>query len=122
MIFQSSLRKQVMKMGTDCTMIIERKDMCLSNVDREWWDIIGCYHLNRNYKLFDKIREEGVQGYPSFMNYHSKEILDSCEDWGECFMSYKRFKKIAKKHHADDALFITKDNEEYCRCIFRFDN
>lgn len=109
-------------MGTDCTMIIERKDMRLSNIDREWWDIIGCYHLNRNYEFFDKIQSEAMCGYPSFICWHSKDILDNCECWGECYMPYSKFKKIAKKYHAKDALYIKKKEQEFCRCIFRFDN
>lgn len=109
-------------MGTDCLMIIERIDDRLSNDKFEWWDTIGMYNLNRNYSLFDDIREKATPGYPGHINSLTKQVLNDLECWGDCYLPYSEFKKLAKKHKSKDAIYIKKSQESRCRCIFRFDN
>lgn len=107
-------------MGTDCTMVVEIKDK--SFVSCEFWEIAGVIHLNRHYDFFDVIRDEAVYGYPENIDCLSKDILESHEDWGECWMPMEKFSKLkyAKKH--TEWQMFKKRLYPDMRCIFRFDN
>lgn len=109
-------------MGTDCTMIIERKDKELSSSENELWDIVGVCHLPRYYALFDEIREKATCGYPPFINWLSNKILEENEDWGECYMDYSMWKLLCKLHEVKGYTYMKNSKEDAYRCIFRFDN
>ena len=109
-------------MGTDCTMIVERRDYSIPTEDRQWWDTIGCCHLPRNYDFYEEISNTSTNGYPPFINWLSESILEEVECWGECYMSYEDFEKLANKYNMKKYVYIRKKEREHCRCIFRFDN
>ena len=103
-------------MGTDGTMIIERK------LTDGFWEPIGVLSLPRNYALFDAMKERGYTGYPSDIDELSKNILDTNEEWGEGYMSYQEWVKLLKEHHWEYLNTIKKKYYDDCRVIFRFDN
>lgn len=107
-------------MGTDCTMVVEMIDKAFES--HEYWEIVGVIHLNRDYKLFDKISEKAIGGYPPNCNWLTNKILEDNESWGECWMSMEDFAnmKQAKKH--EEWNVFKKKLHKDMRCIFRFDN
>lgn len=102
-------------MGTDCTLIIEICD----NVCRRW-ETMCAVPLDRNYELFDLLREYGTPGYPPNVAYMTRETLEKNEDWGEGYMSLEQFYKLAKRF--DIPHFVRRKLRDKCRVVFRFDN
>lgn len=102
-------------MGTDCTLVIE-----IRRVDGGRWEMMCVIPLDRNYALFDMLKEHGIPGYPAGVSYLTWSILNEEEDWGEGHMSLEQFYKLAKKFDIPD--FVRKKLRDKCRVVFRFDN
>lgn len=103
-------------MGTDATLVVEMED----KVSGTWHMLCGVL-LNRNYNLFDILREEGTVGYPANIDYWSRIWLEDREDWGEAHMSLERFYELTKGV-TTELDFIRKKIRKNCRVIYRFDN
>lgn len=108
-------------MGTDCTMVVEMLDMDFLP-QKEYWEIAGVIHINRDYDLFEEIKDMAIPGYPDGINYLSKSILEKYECWGECWLPMKKVRKLKYIKRHDECDIFKKNLHGYMRCIFRFDN
>lgn len=106
-------------MGTDCTLVIEKR---YDGRTRVMWETIGVMKIPRDYQLFEEMRCSGFVGYPEDINWFSKDILEATEDWGECWMYYTDFFRLLKRYDLMDWDTIKKKLRDQCRVIYRFDN
>lgn len=110
-------------MGTDCKAVIEKGEK-IGQIT--FWDPVGVICMDRNYDLFDDIREIANQGYPETISTLAKTILDESEDWGECWMTWKDYMQLLRRHDIalPEMIVIKKSiaKKFEIRVIFKFDN
>lgn len=100
------------RMGTDCTVVVEVQE------GGDWY-VAAIIHLDRNYRMFDTLRNNGIVGYPSDVSSTTMRYLNELEDWGEGWMPFEKFDELFKDTKLD---IIRKKYRKKARIIYRFDN
>lgn len=104
-------------MGIDCTAVMEYDEQLGG---KPYWVIKGCEHLDRNTEFFQIITENAIPGYPDDISRTAKEILETNELYGECWMTMKDYDRLCEEH-GYGTRFIRRRFYKRMRIVFRFD-
>lgn len=112
-------------MGTDATMIIEKGE--IFSPTSVCWEPFIIEHMDRNYDLFDALRENGREGFPNTCNENTMKWIQELECWGFGWMDWNDFLKACEKCNCKKRYNLVKkslqkDNDFIFRVIYGFDN